>query len=125
MQSKNNTDRTNGARLGIHQPCSDDDEAEQERTHAAARGDVIVLQTLLEHLGCNVDGWKLTAALNAVNALICRLFDVCDGEIADDNEDAWSRIVLLSSLLAYRDVLSALSGNCQPMTDRLSSLDYS
>lgn len=123
MHSKHQANRNNRAPLGIHHPQADHDDIPRQDPHVAIPSDAVVLQTLVEHLGRDLDAWKLTAAMNAVNSLICRLFDACDGEMLHNDDDAWSRILIISSLLAYRDVLSALSGNCRPMSERLSSLE--
>lgn len=83
--------------------------------------DGIVLRTLIEQMGRGVDGWKLKAALEAVETLVRHLFDTCHSEVNRPEREAWDRILLLATLLGYRDLLEALGGNSRSISTRLAT----
>jgi len=85
----------------------------------AWRGDAAIFAELLERMGNELADWQLEAAAEALDALVGRLFEDCR-ESRGATVSTWERVALLATLLGYREVLLALRGNAQPITDRLA-----
>ncbi len=82
------------------------------------RGNGAIFCSLLERIGREVEPWALTAATEALDALVVQLFADCETD--DVSTATWDRVVLLATLLGYREVLSALSGRSQAIVARLA-----
>lgn len=92
----------------------------QEDDARSWSGDSIVLCALLEQMGRERADWKPAAALKAVDALIVQLLDRSETPEATVENQQWDRLVLLATLLGYRDLLSALCGDGNALSRRLA-----
>lgn len=84
----------------------------------AWRGDAAVFCSVLERMGSDVERWRLAAATQALDGLVLQLFADCRTD--NVSTAAWDRVVLLATLLGYREVLTALGGNSQGIAKRLA-----
>ncbi len=85
----------------------------------AWRGDATIFCSLLERMGRDVEPWALTAATEALDALVVQLFADCRADEVSPEAATWERVVLLATLLGYREVLSALAGRSEAIATRL------
>ena len=109
---------TNGAGLKLHR--GDDAAATDTHLPDAWRGDATIFCSLLERMGRDVEPWALTAATEALDALIVQLFADCRADEVSPGAATWERVVLLATLLGYREVLSALGGQSEVIATRIA-----
>ncbi|TWU11617.1 hypothetical protein CA54_04250 [Symmachiella macrocystis] len=108
---------TNGAGLKLHR--REDAAATDAHPPDAWRGDGTIFCSLLERMGRDVEPWALTAAIEALDALVMQLFADCRTDEVSPEAATWERVVLLATLLGYREVLSALAGRSEAIATRL------
>ena len=109
---------TNGAGLNLHR--GDDATATNAQLPDSWRGDGTIFCSLLERMGRDVEPWTLTAATEALDALVVQLFADCRADAVSPEAATWERVVLLATLLGYREVLSALGGRSEAIAMRLT-----
>ncbi len=116
------TTTTNGFRLKLHQRDLQSGESgtENQDTAGSWSGDCVVLCALLEQMGSEREDWKAAAARQAVDALIVQLMNRSQAQATAGDAALWDRLILLATLLGYRDLLSALCGDIGPLRRRLS-----
>jgi len=108
--------RENGAGLRLHR--GDKETTTGDPLPDSWRGDATIFSSLLERIGREVEPWTLRAATEALDALVVQLFADCGGD--DVSTTTWDRVVLLATLLGYRELLSALAGRPQALAARLA-----
>lgn len=108
---------TNGAGLKLHR--EEDAAATAAHPPDAWRGDGTIFCSLLERMGRDVEPWALTAATEALDALVVQLFADCRSDEVSPEAATWERVVLLATLLGYREMLSALAGRSEAIATRL------
>jgi hypothetical protein len=113
-----NSAPTNGASLKLHQ--GNEDVADDAHLPDSWRGDRAIFCSLLERMGRDVEPWTLTTATEALDALVVQLFADCRIDATSAESTTWERVVLLATLLGYREVLTALGGHSEAIATRLS-----